>query len=167
MKMVRFGSIQMIAPIFCRIAMRSMISGSIAAFFSSVTPLARTAVSSTCSVAPTLGYGSSMFGAVQAVGGRDADALVALVDDRTERAQGIHVEVDRPVADAAAAEVGDERLAEAVQQRSAEQDRDAAGAGERVDLGEVGACARSSGRAAARRLRRLVDRDAVGAEHAA
>ena len=55
MKMVRFGSVQMIAPIFCRIAIRSMISGSMAAFFSSVTPLARTAVSSTCSVAPTLG----------------------------------------------------------------------------------------------------------------
>jgi hypothetical protein len=49
------------------------------------------------------------------------------------------VEVDRAVADAAAAEVGDERLAEAVQQRSAEQDRDAAGAGVGVDLGEVGA----------------------------
>ena len=60
MKMVRFGSIQMMAPIFCRMAMRSMISGSMAAFFSSVTPFARTAVSSTCSVAPTLGYGSSM-----------------------------------------------------------------------------------------------------------
>ena len=60
MKMTRFGSTVMIAPIFCRIAMRSMISGSIAAFFSSVTPSASTAVSSTCSVAPTLGYGSSM-----------------------------------------------------------------------------------------------------------
>jgi hypothetical protein len=41
------------------------------------------------------------------------------------------------VADAAAAEVGDERLAEAVQQRSAEEDRDAARAGVRVDVGEV------------------------------
>ena len=61
MKIVRFGSTVMIAPIFCRIAMRSMISGSIAAFLSSVTPFARTAVSSTCSVAPTLGYGRSMF----------------------------------------------------------------------------------------------------------
>ena len=40
--------------------MRSMISGSIAALRSSVTPSARTAVSRTCSVAPTLGYGSSM-----------------------------------------------------------------------------------------------------------
>src|SRR4051812_13140598 len=50
----------MIAPIFCRIAMRSMISGSIAAFRSSVTPSARVAVSSTCSVAPTLGYGRWM-----------------------------------------------------------------------------------------------------------
>ena len=46
---------EMIAPIFCRIAMRSMISGSIAALRSVVMPRARTAVSSTCSVAPTLG----------------------------------------------------------------------------------------------------------------
>ena len=47
---------EMIAPIFCRTAMRSSISGSTAALVSSVTPSARTAVSSTCSVAPTLGY---------------------------------------------------------------------------------------------------------------
>ena len=49
----------MIAPIFCSTQIRSMISGSTAALRSSVTPSARTAVSSTCSVAPTLGYGSS------------------------------------------------------------------------------------------------------------
>ncbi len=60
----------MIAPIFCSTAMRSMISGSMAALRSSVTPSAITAVSSTCSVAPTLGYGSVDVGAVQAVGGR-------------------------------------------------------------------------------------------------
>ncbi len=47
------------------------------------------------------------------------------------------MEVDRAIADAASAEVGDERLAEPVQQRPAEQDRDAARTGERVDLGEV------------------------------
>jgi hypothetical protein len=47
------------------------------------------------------------------------------------------VEVDRPVADAAAAEVGDEGLAELVQQRTAEEDRDAAGAGVRVDVRHV------------------------------
>lgn len=60
MKMTRFGSTETMAPIFCRIAMRSMISASIAAFRSSVTPLARVAESRTCSVAPTLGYGSSI-----------------------------------------------------------------------------------------------------------
>ena len=38
--------------------MRSMISGSMAALRRVVEPRARTAVSSTCSVAPTLGYGS-------------------------------------------------------------------------------------------------------------
>ena len=49
----------MIAPIFCRTQIKSMISGSTAALRSSVTPSASTAVSRTCSVAPTLGYGSS------------------------------------------------------------------------------------------------------------
>ena len=78
-----------------------------------------------------------MFAPCRPFGRRDADALVALVDDRAERAQRVHVEVDRPVADAAAAEVGDERLAEQVQQRSAEQDRDAGCPGVRVDLLEV------------------------------
>ncbi len=71
------------------------------------------------------------------LGAGDADALVGLVDDGAERAQRVQVEVDRAVADAAPTEVGDERLAEAVQQRPAEQDRDAAGAGVRVDLLEV------------------------------
>ena len=60
MKITRFGSYEMMAPIFCSTAIRSMISGSMAAPRSSVVPFARTAVSSTCSVAPTLGYGSVM-----------------------------------------------------------------------------------------------------------
>ena len=45
-----------------------MISGSIAALRSSVVPFARTAVSSTCSVAPTLGYGSWMFAPCRPLG---------------------------------------------------------------------------------------------------
>ena len=65
--MTRSVSTVMIAPIFCRMLMRSMISGSIAAPESSVMPSASTAVSSTCSVAPTLGYGSAIFAPVQAV----------------------------------------------------------------------------------------------------
>ena len=55
------------------------------------------------------------------------------------------MEVDRTVADAAAAEVGDERLAELVQQRTAEQDRDAARPGVRVDLGDKGVWYRVQG----------------------
>ena len=66
-------------------------------------------------------------GAVQAVRRGQVQALRRLVDDRAELAQRLQVEVDRPVADVAAAEVGDERVAEPVQQRAAEQDRDPAG----------------------------------------
>src|SRR5690606_19053785 len=75
---------------------------------------------------------------VQSVGRGQPDALVALVHDRTEGSQGVQVEVDRAVTDPAAPEVWDQCLAEPVQQRTAEQDRNAAGARERVDLREVG-----------------------------
>ncbi len=61
MRITRSVSTEMIAPIFWSTAMRSMISGSIAAFASSVMPSARTAVSRSCSVAPTDGYGSAIF----------------------------------------------------------------------------------------------------------
>lgn len=44
------------------------------------------------------------------------------------------MEVDGAVADMAAAEVGDERLTEAVQERSAEEDRDSRGSGVGVDV---------------------------------
>ena len=47
------------------------------------------------------------------------------------------MEVDRPVTDAAAAEVGNEGLAETVQQRTAEEDRDAGCSRVRVDLFHV------------------------------
>ena len=76
-------------------------------------------------------------GAVQPPRRAEVDAVVALVHDGAELPQDVEVEVDRPVADVAAAQVGDERLAEPVQQRAAEQDRDAAGAGVRVDVGDV------------------------------
>ena len=69
----------------------------------------------------------------------DVQALRRLVDDRAELAQRLQVEVDRPVADVAAAEVGDERVPEPVQQRAAEQDRDPARPGVHVDLVDVGA----------------------------
>ncbi len=48
------------------------------------------------------------------------------------------MEVDRAVADTASTEVGDERLTETVQERPAEEDRNAGGAGMGVDLLEVG-----------------------------
>ena len=47
------------------------------------------------------------------------------------------MEVDGAVADAAAAQVGDEGLPQAVQERAAEEDRNARGAGVRVDIGHV------------------------------
>src|SRR5690606_9855601 len=59
-------------------------------------------------------------GALESVRGGEVDALVALVNDGTEGAEGVEVKVDGAVADAAAAEVRDERFAEAVQQGAAE-----------------------------------------------
>jgi hypothetical protein len=75
--------------------------------------------------------------AVQAVRRGEPDAAGQLLDRRAERAQRVEVEVDRAVADAASAEVRDEGLAEQVQERAAEEDRDARRAGVRVDLLEV------------------------------
>jgi len=71
---------------------------------------------------------------VKAAGRRQPDAAGQLVDDGSERPEGVEVEVDGPVADAASAEIGDERLAEQVQQGSAEEDRDAGGTCVRIDL---------------------------------
>ncbi len=76
--------------------------------------------------------------ALEAARGPDVDAVLALVHDRAELAQDVEVVVDRAVADPAAAQVGDEGLAEPVQQRAAEQDRDTARAGVRVDVRDVG-----------------------------
>ena len=117
--------------------MRSSISGSTAALESSVTPSASTAVSSTCSVEPTDGYGSRILRAAQPLRGLQVLAVRALLDRRAELAQHVEVEVDRPAADVAAAEARDEGVAEPVQQRAAEQDRDARGARVRVDVGDV------------------------------
>ena len=62
------------------------------------------------------------------------DAAGGLVDLGSELAEHIEVEVDGAVADMAAAEVGDEGLTEAVQQRAAEEDRDAGRSGMGVDV---------------------------------
>jgi len=76
-------------------------------------------------------------GAVQAVRGGEPQPVLALLDDGAELAQHVEVVVDRALTDAAAAKVGDERLAQPVQQRPAEQHRNAGGAGMRVDVGDV------------------------------
>ena len=74
---------------------------------------------------------------MQTVRSSDVDALEGLVHDSTEGTKGIEVEVDGAITDAATAEIGNARLTETVKQRTAEQDRDAAGSGMRVDLREV------------------------------
>ena len=85
------------------------------------------------------GEGQLDDGAVQARGGApDAHAVGALVHDGPELAQRVEVEVDGAAADGAAAELGDERLAELVEQGAAEEDRDARGAGQCVDVGARG-----------------------------
>ncbi|GAA3146898.1 hypothetical protein GCM10020001_082750 [Nonomuraea salmonea] len=60
MTILRSGDSSIRAPIRCRNSASSTTSGSVAAFFSTVLPSASTADISTVSVAPTLGYGSSM-----------------------------------------------------------------------------------------------------------
>ena len=78
-----------------------------------------------------------MFAPVRPFGSGDVDAARQLVDHGAERSQCIEVEVDGAVADAAAAEIGNERMAQAVQQRAAEQNRNAARPRKRVDLGTL------------------------------
>ncbi len=75
---------------------------------------------------------------MQSVGRGQAQAVLALLDHRPEGAQHVEVVVDGAFADATAPEVGDERLAEAVQQRATEQHGDPGGSGVGVDVGDVG-----------------------------
>ena len=75
--------------------------------------------------------------AAQPLRGLQVLAVRPLLDRRAELAQHVEVEVDRPAADVAAAEARDEGVAEAVQQRAAEEDRDAGRARVRVDVGDV------------------------------
>ncbi len=85
------------------------------------------------------GVGQRELGAAQAVRRGQVQPLGRLVDRGAELPQGLQVEVDRPRTDVAAAQVGDEGVPETVQQRTAEQDRDPAGAGVHVDLVGAGA----------------------------
>ena len=77
--------------------------------------------------------GQRNLGALEPVGRGDVDAAGALFHDGAELAQDIQVVVDRAVADLAAAQVRDEGLADGVDQRPAQQDRDARIAGVGVD----------------------------------
>ncbi len=81
--------------------------------------------------------GQRQLGAAQPVRGGDVQPVGGLVHHGAEAAQRVQVEVDGPVADPAAAQVRDERAAQPVQQRPAQQDRDPAGAGVGVDVGDV------------------------------
>ena len=73
--------------------------------------------------------------AVQAGGGTlDVHAVGLLIDDRAELAQRLQVEVDGTATNRATTQLGDERFAQLVQQRAAEQNRDARGARERVNV---------------------------------
>ena len=67
-------------------------------------------------------------------GALDVHAVGLLVDDRAELAQRLQVEVDGTATNRAAAQLRNESLAQLVQQRAAEQDRDARGARERIDV---------------------------------
>ena len=66
-----------------------------------------------------------------------SDALGLFVHHRAELTQDLQVEVDGAITDTAPAQVGDEGLSQAVQERAAEEDRNARGAGVRVDVGHV------------------------------
>ncbi len=83
--------------------------------------------------------GQADLAAAQSLRGLQVLAALALLDRRAELAQHLEVEVDRPAADVTAAQAGDEGVAEAVQQRAAQQDRDARGTGVGVDVRDVGA----------------------------
>ena len=81
--------------------------------------------------------GQPDLGAAQPLRGLQVLAVGALLDRRAELPQHVEVEVDGTAADVAAAEARDEGVPEAVQQRAAEEDRDAGGARVRVDVGDV------------------------------
>ena len=78
-------------------------------------------------------------GADESLWRRQVNPLRLLGDDRPKGAKGIKVEVNRAIADATAAKVRDERFAQLVQQRAAEQNRDSTRAGVRINLREVSA----------------------------
>ena len=83
------------------------------------------------------GVGQLDAGALEAVGGGQAQPLRTLLHVGAELAQDVEVVVDRALTDATATEVGDERLTQAVQQRPAQQHRHPRRTGVRVDVRHV------------------------------
>ena len=67
-------------------------------------------------------------------GALDMDAFRLLINDCTELAQSFQVEVDGTAANCAATQLGNEGLAQLMKKRATEQDRDARGAGEGIDI---------------------------------
>ena len=63
--------------------------------------------------------------------------LMLLVHVRTQLAQGLQMEINRTAANVASAERRNERFAQAVQQRTGEQDRNAGGSGKGIHIGHV------------------------------
>ena len=76
--------------------------------------------------------------AMQAVRRGDVNAvLMFLIDVSTQLAQRFQMEIDRTTADIASTESRNERLAQTVQQRTGEQDRNARRAGQRIHVGHI------------------------------
>ena len=86
------------------------------------------------------GEGQFDLRALEAPTGGEHDAAGGLVDLGAELAQHVEVEVDGTIPDVAAAQIGNERLAQAVQEGSAEEDRDPRGTGVRVDVDDRSLC---------------------------
>jgi len=75
---------------------------------------------------------------MQAVRRGDMNAvLMFLIDVGAQLAQRFQMEIDRTTADIAPAESRNERLAQAMQQRAGEQDRNARRAGQRIHVGHI------------------------------
>ncbi len=106
------------------------------------------------------------FCTLEPVGGRNVDAAGAFFHHGTELAQDVEVVVDRAVADLAPAEVRDERLTDGVDQRSAQQDRDARVTGVGIDRGAGGGLRTLGIEGEVSRDGILLNRDAVELEQA-
>ena len=124
--MVEVPSPSISAPIARRQRARSAISGSRAAFSSTVVPRASVAAMSAFSVAPTETSGKGEAAAAEPARGRAGmDVALAQVERGAHRLQRAQVEVHGTRADGAAARQRDHRLALAREERAEHEDRGA------------------------------------------